>query len=322
MSITHDQVTLERVDCESCGSSQSETLFAVADSYGTSTLEFPVVKCSGCGLVYVNPRPTEDVIGRFYPDEYFEKEVFHSAHPNRLIGSVDKRRLRDIARFSSVGRMLDVGCGNGRFLSFAGMEGWCTLGIEVAPQAAGYARDHYGLEVLESGLLEAGLPSGQFDVVTMWGVIEHLHHPKAAIREVARLLKPEGLLVTLAPNIASTQFRAFGSRWHLLDVPRHLYHFSTATLSAMAGDEGLSLAWGRYYAQEHDLGNLISSLETILHANDQAGTRQTGNLEPPSRKWTPRRLAMGVLRRTSPILARVMAGRRHSAAMELYFLKR
>ena len=306
MSIIDIQVTLEKVDCELCGSSQSEALFALPDKYCTSTLEFPVVKCARCGLVYVNPRPTEQAIVHFYPDEYFHFYVFQSKQTDLLIERVEKRRLRDIARFRSVGTILDVGCGNGRFLSAARMEGWQTLGIEVSSLAAGFARDHYGLEVLESGLLDSGLPSGHFDVVSMWGVIEHLHHPKAAVREVARLLKPGGLFVVLAPNIASTQFRTFGSRWHLLDVPRHLYHFSNATLSRMAGDEGLGLAWGRYYAKEHDPGNLIHSLETVLCRGDQG---------------TLRRLVMGVLRRASPVLARAMAGRVHSAAMELYFLK-
>ncbi|MDI6828711.1 MAG: class I SAM-dependent methyltransferase, partial [Armatimonadota bacterium] len=195
---------------------------------------------------------------------------------------------------------------------------WRTLGIEISPKMADFARREYGLEVLETSFLEAKLPSGEFDAVTMWGVLEHLHHPKAAVMEVHRLLRPAGLFVALVPNIDSTQFKLFGPQWPLLDVPRYLYHFSRSTLRRMVGEAGFQPVWTRFYAREHDLGNLIQSLEIVLLGR-QRHLNQASS--PAQSKWTTGRIAMGIARRLSFVIARIMALRQHSAAMEMYCIK-
>jgi SAM-dependent methyltransferase len=81
------------------------------------------------------------------------------------------------------------------------------------------------------------LPSEEFDVITAWAVLEHLHDPAAAFRECARLLKPGGLLIAQVPNL-----RSIYSRWAMQeDVPRHLYFFTERTLKAYGESVGLEL---------------------------------------------------------------------------------
>ena len=314
--------TLDTVACDLCGCSDSTLLFTVRDKYRDGGQEFSVVRCRSCCLVYVNPRPAVESIGDFYPAEYYDGEVFHCAESSSTLLDVENRRLKDIARFVPGGRIMDVGCGSGRFLSVARSSGWIAQGTEVSDLAAEYARDHYGLDVIGQDLLSVGFPDECFDVVTMWGVLEHLHHPRASLQEVSRILKPNGLLVALVPNIGSTQARIFGSRWYLLDVPRHLYHFSRVTLNRLAASAGLCQVWARFFASEHDVPNLIESWKMVLWCDTPLTGRPNSEGSASSkRRWTRRRVLMGILRRTAPLMARVMAGRHSSAAMELYFVK-
>lgn len=303
-------IVLEHIDCEQCGSHRKQKLFVVADPFSVTDEEYTLVRCCDCGLIYVNPRPTEETIGLCYPRTYYDAHVSHFRDEQTKLVCIEMRRLCDISRFSKPGHILDVGCGNGRFLSVAKKNGWRTLGIEISHDMADFARNEYGLDIIEKGLSEAELPSDEFDVVTMWGVLEHLHHPKSALMEVNRVLRPGGLLVVLAPNIDSTQFKLFGPKWPLLDVPRHLYQFSKTSLRRMVTGAGFVSVWGRFYAPEHDLGNLIKSLEAILIRKDRLSNRNIA------------RIAMGLARRLSPIISRLMAVGQRSAAMEMYFIKR
>ena len=313
---------LENVDCELCGGSDPRLLFVAKDRYGDPASEFRVVRCKTCRLVYVNPRPTDDCISAFYPADYFDDEVLHkSIDPESLLW-LEARRLRDIERFASGRSILDVGCGTGQFLGAAKAAGWTTLGVEVSTLAAGYAREHYGLDVIQKDVLAAQLPDETFDVVTMWMVLEHLHHPRPVLGEVFRVLKPGGLFVALVPNISSTQARIFGPTWPPLDVPRHLYHFSQDTLRQLAASAGLRPVWFRFFAKEHDAPNLLNSVEATLYGHERATPgrkRAAARQERP--RWTWRRVLMGATRRSAPLLARAMAGRRRSAALEAYFRK-
>jgi 2-polyprenyl-3-methyl-5-hydroxy-6-metoxy-1,4-benzoquinol methylase len=308
-----NRIVLEKVDCELCGSHESRELFLATDHFSESKDQYALVQCMNCSLIYVSPRPTAETIYLCYPDAYYDTHVSHVKDVQHGLIQVELRRIRDIQRFVTRGRILDIGCGNGRFLSVAKEAGWNTLGIEISADMAEIARRDYGLEVIEGGFLDLELPAECFDVVTMWGVLEHLHHPKGALNKVYKLLRPGGLFVVLTPNVDSTQFRLFGPNWSLLDVPRHLYQFSRTTLRRIVEDAGFKQVWGRYYAPEHDLGNLITSLEITLFGE--------GRCLRSYRRWGIRRIAMGVLRRLAPVIARTMAGWKHSAAMELYFVK-
>ncbi len=306
--VVGQSVNLEResVACGYCGGTELREVCRVQDKYHVDDHPFVIVRCRKCGLSFVNPRPVEEAIGDFYPNTYYDAEVYHEE-----VELVEQRRLADIGRFVSGGTVFDIGCGNGRFLHYAGKAGWKTIGVEMSESAVDCARTRYGVDITRGTLSDVKLEDGSIDVATMWGVIEHLHRPMEALREVARMLRPGGLYVALVPNIVSTQFKLFGPNWYLLDVPRHLYHFNEKTLAAMAAEVGLKQVYCRRFSPDHDIPNLTTSLETMLY----------GEARKTPAGWTPGRIAMGVCRKLAPVVGKLMAVGHGSAAIESYFVK-
>ncbi|MDI6827692.1 MAG: hypothetical protein QME62_04320, partial [Armatimonadota bacterium] len=112
-------IVLESANCDLCKAGESEKLFIVTDPFSATGEKYNLVRCTSCGLIYVNPRPSVETIGLCYPSEYYNVHVSHSSKEQTRLIEVERRRLRDIAKFSRPGSILDVGCGNGRFLSVA-----------------------------------------------------------------------------------------------------------------------------------------------------------------------------------------------------------
>lgn len=199
--------------------------------------EFAVVRCRGCGLVRTNPRPTLDSIGVYYPDTYgpYSSTRVDPAAPEPPIAS--PRRLfrawfdpkTHVVPGLSPGRMLEIGCGSGAFLHRMARQGWQVEGLEASPAAASAARG-LGYPV-RTGVVEAAeAPIQPYDLVVGWMVLEHLHDPIGAMRKVAGWCVPDGWLVVSVPDASALEFRLFRDSWYALDVPRHLFHFTPATI--------------------------------------------------------------------------------------------
>lgn len=129
-------------------------------------------------------------------------------------------------------RIIDLGCGTGWFLDEARELGWSTSGIEVSPYASAEAVRR-GLEVRSEPLEEIELPAGAFDVVTLWDVIEHVRDPVGVLDRVARGLLPGGVLALSTGDVLSLCARLSGARWHLFNLPEHLFFFSVRSLTRL-----------------------------------------------------------------------------------------
>lgn len=239
---------MEKVVCNLCGSDKYEVVYAnlpdrlLQRREVTSTL----VRCLCCGLIYQNPRPTLKEIGQHYPPEYeayhYHSELNHQSTLSRWAAEygIAKRR-RYVTRYKRLGTLLDVGCGTGLFLKGMKQSGcWELWGIEPSMQAAEVARQ-LGFRVFTATLQEVDLPEQYFDVVTLWDVIEHLHDPASALRQIANVLKPDGILVIRTPNFESWEARLFGPYWSGLEPPRHLFVFTPRTLEAMLAKTGFRI---------------------------------------------------------------------------------
>lgn len=135
------------------------------------------------------------------------------------------------------GRLLDVGCGNGAFLTRMRSLGWQAEGVEVDDQAVAQGRSQ-GL-LIHSGKLEAQkFPEDSFDAITLSHVIEHVHDPESLLSECHRLLKPGGRVVVTTPNPASWGHTLFRESWLALDPPRHLHLFDRKSLMKIASKSG------------------------------------------------------------------------------------
>jgi len=134
-------------------------------------------------------------------------------------------------------RLLDIGCGTGSFLAFMSKKGFKVSGIERNVKARSIC--------LESNIdvqaTEAELHPESFDAISLWHVLEHLPHPENSINKYRNLLKPAGLLVVAVPNFESHDSKHYQQDWAALDVPRHLWHFTSKGLIKSAKGVGFDL---------------------------------------------------------------------------------
>jgi 2-polyprenyl-3-methyl-5-hydroxy-6-metoxy-1,4-benzoquinol methylase len=238
----------EESNCPLCDGRRSSPLLEAPDNApGGSGLWFAVVQCQECGLCFTNPRPSPATIGRFYPAVYLphrtptrRKRRRRSA--KRILSWPRKCSERQALPWHGQGRLLDFGCGGGSFLDRMNRQGWRVTGLDACRPAVQRVQADLGLRALAGTLPHPELRPGEFDVITMWHSLEHVHAPLQTLREAHRLLASGGKLLVAVPNIDSLPFRWFGRAWFGLDLPRHLTHFAPWTLRLMLERAGFRAA--------------------------------------------------------------------------------
>jgi SAM-dependent methyltransferase len=272
---------MELVCCDLCRSDQSELVIRQRDLLLKVTQdEFTVVRCRQCGLIYLNPRPSKDLLGSYYPTVYYppvQAKVRPQLQQQAKKFSAKMKRwvLEDYYGYPSVGpagwfrtvrrillwpdkalrefkgrhpmpwrgegKVLDVGCGAGGNLKSLQEQRWQVFGIEISDVAAAHARDLLQADIHTGTLESAPFPPKSFDLVFMSHSLEHLPSPASALRRVHSLLKDDGLLVVSVPNVNSLEYKLFGRWWFQLDPPRHFYHFDKRSLSGLFTQAGFQL---------------------------------------------------------------------------------
>lgn len=308
---------LEQVPCPGCGAAGHAPLLEAADALGAVPGRWQLVACAGCGLAYVPRRPTPAAIARCYPPGYEPHEPAgdeaRGARPRllarallrtdlgyppaptaltRLLAAWARRRLSARQRqrwlsFVPGGRLLDVGCGAGRYLVQMRALGWQVQGLDASAEAAAALAARTGIAVHVGTLPHPSLAPGSFEAVTLWASLEHVHQPREALEAARALLRPGGVLALSVPNLASWSARSFGTGWYGLDLPRHLVHFTPDTLCALAQRAGFAGAevaqvgragWiRRSVARARQLGVLAPGLAAL--AGRRASQRQAAATE-------------------------------------------
>lgn len=271
------EIELERTACLLCGRDDGELVIAAPDRVTGIGGTFHVVRCRACGLHYTNPRPTVGAIGQFYPSGYEPWNEKEDRRPLRTwflrqleravletwlgyprsgsrrwlprplaarLGLLSIRRSRQRQAWipwRGEGRLLDFGCGGGSFLERMRSLGWNVQGMDVSPECARGVTCRTGIPVHVGTLPHPEIHPASLDAVTLWNALEHVHQPRATLRAVREALVPGGLVVVGVPNIDSWTFRRFDRDWHPLELPRHLTHFTPATLGQMLEAEGFSV---------------------------------------------------------------------------------
>jgi SAM-dependent methyltransferase len=174
-------------------------------------------------------------MGNHYTPAYYK--LISSAgetSPQRWQGHKDK-----LTQYKKSGALLDLGCSSGAFLqSFQG-EPWELYGIEMSRECARRAEARTGAKVFVGDILEAPFPERSFDVISCCDVLEHLYEPRRVMAKVVQWLKPGGIFYVQVPNIDSAEAHVFGTYWQGLELPRHLFHYSPASLKLLAESAGL-----------------------------------------------------------------------------------
>jgi 2-polyprenyl-3-methyl-5-hydroxy-6-metoxy-1,4-benzoquinol methylase len=259
--------------CRICGGAGSALLHGLRDPAGAAPGEWALAQCGNCGLVWLYPPATAADLARAYESYYTHvgptdaralggwraavlrtEFGYDTARPPANGGGWQPgarllRRfglIRDSAgaevmylRAHPDGRLLDVGCGSGSYLSLMRGLGWQVTGVE--PDAAAVSRaDPEIRPFLHVGTLEqAGFDAHSFDAITLHHVIEHVPDPVATLRECGRLLAHGGRLVALTPNSEALGRWFFRRRWLHWDPPRHLHVFTRRSLAEAARLAGL-----------------------------------------------------------------------------------
>jgi len=178
--------------------------------------------------------------------------------------------LAMLKRLGACGKLLDIGCSVGLFLNAARQEGFDVAGVELSPEPARFARQHFQLDVFCGTLESAPWGDGSFNVVTLWDVREHLPDPRATLQQVARILRPGGHLAIRVPDgefhLWKTFFLRpwFGHRFIWMEVPNHLNHFRPRTLRRLLEETGFDVLHVRP-GPPHLSGRLIDRVKTLYY---------------------------------------------------------
>ena len=187
-----------------------------------------IVECRSCGIVYMNPRPhhlsVQDAYGDVEDVRYVEEEEGRVA--------TFSESLTHIQRYAPSGRLLDVGCHVGTFISLAEEAGYDVEGVEPSRWAARRAAERVRGTVRLGVVEDAPLPEGAYDVVTMWDVIEHLPDPSSTLRAVHSALRPGGVFAVTTMDVEALFPRVAGRRWPWY-MQMHLVYFSRRTLGEL-----------------------------------------------------------------------------------------
>lgn len=242
--------------CPWCNAPSDKTYIRVKDHFLTQEV-FDVLECERCGLLFTEPRPAPNVIGKYYQSEaYYSHQQNKKGFIPRLYEWVKKPNLNHKVKLAvgkrRSGRVLDIGCGVGDFLVAVKHAGFEVVGIEPSDQARAIAKERLGFEPLDPSALST-LPDASFDIITLWHVLEHVDDLKTEIASLSRLLKPDGTLVIALPNFKSFDAQYYHEYWAAWDVPRHLNHFCPGSIAGIFDQTDLKvvdiqkLVWDAYY---------------------------------------------------------------------------
>jgi len=193
---------------------------------------FLLVRCATCSLVYLGNPPDE----RALYEEYYsgQEPALADYRPDSgnsalaELAAINQQRIRIIRKMKPSGRLLDVGCGRGFFLTMAESVRYRASGIDVSERAVAYASSIVHAEASTGSLQTLVTEGEQFEIITAWHVLEHFPDPLGELNRIRSLLSPGGLLFVEVPNLRSLRFMLAREKWRGGDHPRYHRTFFTA----------------------------------------------------------------------------------------------
>ena len=268
--------------CPICASELIGKIY-VAKDYTVSGELFEVWRCNSCSGGFTQDVPDASTIGPYYAAESY---ISHTDSNKGFINSVyhkvrsyalqTKKNLVTKLVGKNTGALLDIGAGTGAFVNTMQSGGWQVTGLEPDATAAKQALLKYNIQLQPADNMYT-LGSHQFDAITMWHVLEHVHDLHGYFKRFSEMLQTNGVLVIAVPNYTSTDATIYGKNWAALDTPRHLYHFSPASMELLADTHGFSLVakkamwFDAFYVamltEQHNGGSLIKAILVGLWSN-------------------------------------------------------
>jgi len=299
---------LEKVDaCPVCGGGDVKRIEEGLIDYMSKPASglWSMSKCQSCGVAYLDPRPDRESIGEAYLHYYThtsEKDDLVHRYFRSIRSFLSEKYYAMVSRSGSMvdrivylvikllfplslyfdaksrhifslkkrpGKLLDIGCGNGEFLKFAGRHGWGVVGVDFDADAVKEARS-CGLDV-RLGDIDVLDSNERYDFITLNHVVEHVYDPAELLRTCYGLLNHGGVLWLETPNIESKGYAYYKSNWRGLEPPRHIILFNMKTLNDMLLKAGFQVI----EQKNHGLSGVYMGLssERILSKSDPCGSR-------------------------------------------------
>jgi 2-polyprenyl-3-methyl-5-hydroxy-6-metoxy-1,4-benzoquinol methylase len=223
-----------------------------------------IVKCTNCGLMYAFPLPVRNF------DRYAAKNPtlppLKKGDPT-ILHSLDKLPdyksiSADLQKYVPKGRILEIGCYVGTFLWFLREQGWDALGVELDARAVQFAREEFGLTILNDTIesMDTIEHHDSFEATCMLHLIEHLDDPASMLEVVWHLLKPGGVLVIETPTFDSLMFKLLERRERSLSCNGHIVFYTVDTLSRLLERIGFKVIFWKKIGRTLSLGRLLWNL--------------------------------------------------------------
>jgi 2-polyprenyl-3-methyl-5-hydroxy-6-metoxy-1,4-benzoquinol methylase len=220
------------VFCPICDCSKSSFLFLKNG--------FDFVRCEECGCIYVNPQIQEKLLHDYYRGNDSDRfgglsssalwmDVIMNEKNQSWQRPYFEEAISILKKFKKTGKILDIGCSIGLFMEIAQKHSFSCIGLELEPNAANYARSR-GFDVRLNTIEQSNFPEKSFDIITMFGVLEHLSRPKLILDEIRRCLKPGGVVMVIVPNVYSLAAMTLHEKSRMFNGRNHLQYFSWKSL--------------------------------------------------------------------------------------------
>jgi SAM-dependent methyltransferase len=251
--------------CPLCGSYEKKLLFKATDVLMRKPGEFGIEECTECSFRFTNPRISIEDIFNYYTTDYHCYKGEQSVPKKNLINEIDLSKSKTdsinlkkididyelvggfwgcrawvLPKISSGATVLELGCGNGSFIKVCVSRQWKTIGSDLNPDLENVIKA-IGGDFIYTELPKIELPDNSLDAVFAWQVLEHLYEPIETLREIERVLKPDGIFAFSVPNSDCWQFKFFKDKWAGLQVPTHISHFSEKTICQLVEKSGLQI---------------------------------------------------------------------------------
>lgn len=238
--------------CKVCGGN-AEKIFDANNIHGRYIFSidenFEVYSCSNCGAVFI----ADILIDLVYYEKYYPKNYYNELRTGLISYIIDliarisvKFREKHILNNLNLNgelkfKILDIGCGSGRFLTDISEDKFEKYGIEINPEGYEICKGR-GIKVYNQDLKDINFEDNFFDIITLWHVIEHINTPYETMSIIKRILKNDGILVMTTPNTDSFGFKYGQKLWFHLDTPRHLILYNMKSLDQLMNKAGFNIS--------------------------------------------------------------------------------
>ena len=231
MSESEILTAFDAIACPICDGTEFEALFEKKGA--------PIVQCLLCRLMLMKPRSPFSA----------DPSIATADYSHGYLNKADKKRARCrrwvhrvMRRFVPSGRWLDVGCSVGCVVAAAEEAGFEAFGIEPEAAAVDYSRMALGLANLVCGTLDTQrYPARYFDVISLYDVLPHVADLNSTVAELARVLKPDGVIEIRTPDVGHWRISPTLDNWKEIKPSEHLVYFSAGTLQQLFARHRLRL---------------------------------------------------------------------------------